>query len=305
MWPQRQPQLRAFEDALRYHSLHVRAMPGIDREDAVTTLAMQFVASSRREDYYALLQQKTIAAPRANPASPSFQPERAVAHHLQNGNVDEAAWLIFLMTHFAKPIDTEWVRLQDIYGMLGCGIWDWATVAQHPEALEAWLDAHWHNVRGRFGNHRKYESLRPDASRSMSRVVRSYCNWIGPNGHQDFFSAVVQRVGNNPTVIYDSLYHDMRVVSFGRLAKFDYLTMLGRYDIAPIEPGSAYLTGATGPLKGARLLFDGDPDTDTSPAQLQRHLDALDVNVAAGMSVIEDALCNWQKSPYRFHHFRG
>jgi len=34
-------------------------------------------------------------------------------------------------------------------------------------------------------------------------------------------------------------------------------------------------------------------------------LDELDVDLRVTMKVIEDALCNWQKSPTRFVHFKG
>ena len=97
----------------------------------------------------------------------------------------------------------------------------------------------------------------------------------------------------------------MSVLSFGRLAKFDFLAMLGRYGIAPIAAGSAYLRGATGPLRGARLLFDGRPNSITSLDTLQVFLDELDADLGMGMTITEDALCNWQKRPSRFHHFKG
>ena len=136
-------------------------------------------------------------------------------------------------------------------------------------------------------------------------VVSSYLNWIGTAGHQRFFADVVRRVGNDPHTIFDSLYREMPVVSFGRLAKFDYLALIGRYGIAPISPGLAYLDGATGPSRGARLLFDGRPDSQTTTSALQAMIDALDHDLQVGMQVMEDALCNWQKSPNRFVHFKG
>lgn len=89
---------------------------------SVEALAMQFVASLRREDYYRLVQTKPLSGDRADPNDPSFDAERAVAFHMQQGNVDEAGWLIFLMTHFARRPDTGWLRLQDVYGRLGAGI---------------------------------------------------------------------------------------------------------------------------------------------------------------------------------------
>jgi hypothetical protein len=47
------------------------------------------------------------------------------------------------------------------------------------------------------------------------------------------------------------------VASFGRTARFDYLTMVGKLGLAGIEPGSTYMQGATGPFTGACLLFTG------------------------------------------------
>ena len=62
---------------------------------------------------------------------------------------------------------------------------------------------------------------------------------------------------------------------FGRTARFDYLTMLAKLGLANIAPGSPYLIGATGPLKGARLLFgfSGPPSRlDTLTTKLGSHL---------------------------------
>jgi len=70
-------------------------------------------------------------------------------------------------------------RLQDVYGRLGAGIWDWNTISRNPESFASWLAANWQSVRGKFGNHRKYESLRPSSNRSVAQVVDSYLAWIG------------------------------------------------------------------------------------------------------------------------------
>lgn len=297
MWPSRKVDRVRIIAVLQTYDATVRRLPGVADPEARATLAMQCVASMRREDYYRLVQQKKIAATRADPSHPSFDAERAVAFHVQNGNVDEAAWLIFLMTYFARPAESGWLRLQDVYGCLGQGIWNWTTVSADPSAFTVWLATNWRNVRGKFGSHRKYESLRPNSARHMGRVIEDYINWIGPQGHQRFFAEVIRRTGNDPHTIFDGLYHQMRITSFGRLAKFDYLALIGRYRIAPINAGSAYLDGATGPLRGARLLFDGRVDGPTREEVLQELLDDLDRYLDVGMQVLEDALCNWQKSP--------
>ncbi len=305
MWPTRQDEHLRLSDALTKHTQTRRAMPGIPTIAARETLAWQFVASLRREEYYRRVQDKKVSAPKADPNSGSFDAERAVAYHLQNNDVEEAAWLIFLMTHFARPSASGWQRLQDVYGMLGNGIWDWPTVVADPQAMIDWIGNNRNQIRGKFGNHRKYETLLPDSHRSFGRVLRSYIAWIGPGGHKMFFSDAVRAHGNNPGVIFDALFNKMNVTTFGRLARFDYLALIGRYQIAPIEAASAYLKDATGPAAGARLLFLGPGNDKKSDKMLQAWLDDLDKDLGVGMAVMEDALCNWQKSPSSFIHYKG
>jgi hypothetical protein len=305
MWPSRRAIQGVISAQLSAHAIN-HPLPGIANPAAGQVLSWQIVASLRRADYYRLIQQKPIAAVRADPNSEIFDAERAVAYHLQTGNVEEAAWLIFLMTHFARPERSGWLRLQDVYGRLGNGTWDYATVSADPQAFINWLSANWQHIRGKFGNHRKYETLNPTSHRYTGRVVRSYLDWIGPGGQQAKFASIVHAAGNDPHVIFDVFYNDTSAVfTFGRLAKFDYLSLLGRYGLVPIQAGSAYLKGATGPLRGARLLFDGNPDGPSTPDRLQARLNQLDTDLQVGMAVLEDALCNWQKNPTNFHHFLG
>ena len=305
MWPLRQERKRNIVHELRTYSRYVQPLPGIADVRAADALGMQFVASIRREDYFALIQRKQISPRRANPNHDSFSAERAVVYHKQQGNIDEAAWLVFLMTHFGKPADTGWLRLKDVYGMMGEGIWTWDQVRGDVPKFLRWLRQNWDRIRGRFGSHRKYESLCPTSGRYFGSVVDSYVNWIGRHGHEVLIGEVVHRTGNDPYSIFDNLYQEMSVLSFGRLGKFDYLAMLGRYEIAPICAGSAYLQQATGPKMGARLLLDGRRNGPSPPRFLQQQLSSLDDRLRVGMQVFEDALCNWQKNPLRFIHFRG
>jgi hypothetical protein len=304
MWPSRDAERQRIANELAAARAPL-SLAGLPNSATVGTLALQFVASLRREDYYKAVQKKPVAAARADPNSPLFDAERAVAFHMQQGNVDEAGWLIFLMTHFARPADTKWQRLQDVYGRLGAGVWDWVTVTANPAAFHSWIDANWQQIRGKFGNHRKYNSLQPTAASPMRRTVCDYLAWIGPAGHAAFFANAVRAAGNDPHTIYDHLYNSMKVLTFARLGKFDYLSLVGRYGLAPISAGSAYLKGATGPQSGARLLVDGSRSSATPLAAIQGTLDALDARLSVGMAVMEDALCNWQKSPTSFVHYLG
>jgi hypothetical protein len=81
--------------------------------------------------------------------------------------------------------------------------------------------------------------------------------------------------------------------------------MIGKLGLAEIVPGSTYMQGATGPVDGARLLFGGSKKADISRKSLNQRLVDLDSHLNVGMQVLEDALCNWQKSPSQFKRFRG
>lgn len=303
MWPSKEAERARLAMALGAAKVTL-GLNGLPDQATIDTLALQFIASLRREEYYRLVQAKPVGADRADPNSASFDPERAVAYHMQQGNVDEAGWLIFLMTHFGRPL-SEWQRLRDVYGRLGAGRWDWAAVTADPDAFYAWLAGNWQAIGGAFGNHRKYESLNPAANRPMHRTVADYLAWIGPAGHTASFAIAVRAAGNDPHTIFDYLYQRLVIRSFGRLAKFDYLSLVSRYRLAPIEAGSAYLDGATGPGRGARLLVDGSATSATNNLAVQTTLDALDATLMVGMTVMEDALCNWQKSPKKFVHYVG
>jgi len=81
--------------------------------------------------------------------------------------------------------------------------------------------------------------------------------------------------------------------------------MIGKLGLAPIEAGSAYIEGSTGPARGARLLFGEEAGNPMRAAELNSRVAELDSQIQVGMQVLEDALCNWQKSPNEFKPFRG
>ena len=306
-WPTRANRKQQIAATLAAFSQNVVALQGLPTPVERDVLSQQIVASLRREEYFRIIQNRgPISARRADPNDPAFEAELGVVHLLQSGEIDEAAWLIFLMVFFAKPGVGGWTRLRDVYGMLGQGKWDWPTVSASPAALTAWLAANWHNVRGKFGNHRKYESMRPDADRPIGASLATYIGWVSASGgHAAHFAGLVQAAGNDPHVIFDAIYRAIPVKGFGRLGRFDWVSMLARYGFVPAEAGTAYLNGATGPMNGAKLLFYNNRKANASVATVQARLDQLDQQLNVGMEVLEDALCNWQKKPREFEHFKG
>ena len=150
-------------------------------------------------------------------------------------------------------------------------------------------------------------SERPWGARGTSVVVKTYVEWVTANGsHDKMIASALAQAKYHPRQAFALLYDSMdTVMSFGRTGRFDYLTMLAKVGLAAIDADSTYMSEATGPKKGARLLFDGKIDSGTSPGILEARVAALEKHLGVGMQVMEDAMCNWQKSPGKYLPFRG
>jgi hypothetical protein len=296
---------------------NVRGLPGVHAHVQRAAFLDQVFDSIHRVQFIErVVLRRPLDPDRANPGSDLFDPVRAAAICANRGDHDEACWFVFLFAHFGKNLSTEYRLTRDIYGRLGQGgVWDWATISPNPELFRRWLTANLptmqnDGVKRNFGNHRKYESLKTNTlgTRGTAPAFVSYVNWVMPHrSHNALFEHAAAEVGHDPRRTFDWLYRSMEcVATFGRTGRFDYLTMLAKLQLADIEPGSTYMTGATGPLAGAKLLFGSDADT-AAPQVIDRWLNELEaaLQLPMGMQVLEDALCNWQKSPTRYEPFRG
>jgi hypothetical protein len=260
-----------------------------------------------------VIRQRPIDARRANPASDLFDPHKGAAYLASRGQIDEAFWQVFISVHFGKNRIHGWRCARAVYNGLGSIRWSWARISSNPQAFCQWLANNQATFRPGgpykgFGNHRKYQSLDVHDPKGTGQAFVSYVNWIKPpRSHVQFLQDAINAVGNDPRVLFAHLYKTMEAVaSFGRTARFDYLTMVSKLDLAPITPDRPYLQGATGPLRGAKLLFLGNPTAKgLSNKVLDTQVGQLGVALQVGMQEMEDSLCNWQKSPGQFRPYRG
>jgi hypothetical protein len=221
----------------------------------------------------------------------------------QEGSLDEAFWLVFLYVLFGKSRKTGWQLASEVYAGNG-RTWDWKATSSDPNGFRNWLRGRKGHLMslGGTGNHRKYLSLDADYPAGVGMAVQTYVGWVGPaRAHSALVANALTQAGGDPRGAFDVLYRSFEsVASFGRLARFDYLCMLGTLGLAPITAGSTYIQGSTGPLEGARRLFG----VKKGPRQLEEWLVELDRVLGVGAQVLEDALCNWHKSPLVFKPVR-
>jgi hypothetical protein len=269
--------------------------------------------SLHRVRYVAVIRSRPLSDLRADPRSELFDPLKAAIIRQRAGDIEEAFWLIFVFVHFGKNSRGGWRYAREVYGRLGDGqLWNWAKVSADPGQFRMWLSANQVAIArktppGGFGNHRKYESLSGDSDTGTGAAVESYVNWIRPpRTHSQVMDNALRHSAGNPRGAFRQLYEEMdSVVRFGRTARFDYLSMVGKLGLANIEPDSTYVETATGPAKGARLLFAADASAPVANSDLNNWVNTLESTLGVGMQVLEDALCNWQKSPDMFMAFRG
>lgn len=281
-----------------------------DSNTQKTVFARQVRDSIRRIEYIKTIGRRAIDHRRADPTTPLFDPIKGAVHHLKQGSFDEACWLTFIGTHFGKDVNTGWSLAQQVYGALGGGfVWNWNAICGQNPRFRDWMAENEetflaNSKRWKFSNHRKYQSMKVSAPTGTATVFESYVEWVQNYGsHRDLFLAMNQKVGQNPADNFDCLFKEMDAVKgFGRLAKFDHLTMLSKVGVVAIEPPSPYIQGSTGPRSGAEQMFNA---TGASANQLNDLVIGLGEHLEVGMQVMEDALCNWQKSTDEYKLFMG
>ncbi len=304
--PEKERRKEALEAQLM--EFHKEQMPltGIVPVENMLAFLDQLIDSLQRVEYVHKVRARPVSPLRADPKSALFDPIRAAILKATDGHREEAFWLVFLATHCGRNLRTEWLLARELYGAHEDTPWTWARVAADPIAYGEWLEDNRANFKGKFGNHRKYESLKQGA-RGTGIVVRTYVEWVKANGsHDKMIESALTQAKGDPRQTFALLYDSMAaVMSFGRTGRFDYLTMLAKVGLAAIDANSTYMNEATGPKKGARLLFDGQIDSNTGANTLEARVAALEKHLGVGMQVMEDAVCNWQKSPGKYRPFRG
>lgn len=292
--------------------INMRHLPGIQNQLYRECLIEQMIDSIRRIRYVKIILNKTSEVC-THPMNIAFDPFKAAVYFKKHGNINEAFWMVFLGTHFGKNKNSKWELVKAIYGALNSeNNWTWERTSSDIDGFRRWLNENQQEIKGNngFGNHRKYQSLGAYNERGTGSTIASYVDWIGEK--RDHLMMINDRfdneIVNDPKRFFNALYKSLSYVKgFGRTAKFDFLTMVGKIELLKIIPNSTYMLEATGPKRGAKLLFGGNINFSINVRLLETYLQELEehLNLYFGMQVLEDSLCNWQKSPSNYVHFGG
>ncbi|WP_172724547.1 hypothetical protein [Neorhizobium tomejilense] len=262
-------------------------LPGLSTAQRRATWIAQIISSLRRIDYVRGLLQRPIEPSRCDPHDILFDPIKAAAYLGKQGQRDEAVWMTFVATHFGKHLTDGWKLASKVIGSFDQGpVWTVAQYGSNQPQFEQMLQNNRPaledmGISGRFSNHRQYQSKKPEI---ISAVFRTFHDWLYQQGGFDnLIHSIHIAHGQEPTGAFDALYRSLDAVfGFGRLGKFDFLTMVAKLELAPIEAGSTYMVGATGPLSGAKLLFHNDTKYKVTAAKIGPQVDGLDDYLKVG-----------------------
>lgn len=192
-------------------------------------LAMQLIESMKRISYFQVLSNRDISPRRTDPQDPIFDPVRAILY-LKDIDYDEACWLTFLLVYTAENYQTNWNFMRQLYGGVNETL-TWELARNNPQMFPHLADMlSTSQRRPKFGNHRKYESLRrlPQVFDSYINLVKAYGGHKNLFRHTDF---------GNKKEYFKWLFSivESNICSFGRLSTFDYLSMMYKTGLANIE----------------------------------------------------------------------
>lgn len=229
-----------------------------------------------------------------DPDKNDFNPLKAIWEHSQKKCFDEAVWLIFLTTHFGEDAAES---IRNFYGKFGKGCWDWESVYTDPDAVRKWMVSNEERVKSlKFGNHRKYRTNNPNSPIGTAAVIRSFVEWVDQKGQGSPYRALLNiSQADTPENKFDKAYHEISLKQFGRTGKFDFLCLLGNLNILEASPPHCYLVGSTGPKNGALKMLTGKSNGPVTN-KIAETIEQLRKHLSVAAEVMEDALCNWQKS---------
>lgn len=281
-------------------------LPGIESNDRRDSFVCQVYDSCKRVEVVNLLKQRGQGVMSTDPHGGSFNPLKGAIYFNSIGEFEEAVWLVFLLTVTGKHKRTRWELCKNLYGGTTTNItWNWNQVFNNISRYIDWINENRAIIKreASFGNHRKFETFKP-GNNSNANTIQTYLELIKGYGSQKAFFTNVINNTSSLMEAFDRLYDILDPVNrFGRTSKFDFLTMLGKINIIPVEPGKLYLNNSTGPLQGCRILFGENMKTEVYENKLSNLHITLDQKF--GMQILEDAICNWQKSPNRYTKFIG
>ncbi len=267
-------------------------------DDVINTLCYQTIDSIRRISIYKKYAEKAKNAEELN--LPFYYTSNPFTLSQRSSlNIGSKVWYIYLATYFGKSNKSKWklfykaafrkdetlIRVEEILASR-------EQYYSHLSNIDLFENAD-------YSNHRKF-------------TKKSLVGEKGVINSMDYFLDNLDDYSHAKPIDFNIIYNNaLKIPNFGRLAAFDFTSSLCKCNLNVKDPISMYHHNSSGPLRALKdFLILADCKDLSKSAQIKLGDDLLywffqhsDIEIVA--QVLEDAICNWQKSPRHYQRYFG
>lgn len=281
-----------WEEALR------EVLDSTIEEAALAALAFQTKDSIRRIEVYTAYKTRAELADQTG-LPYSFSTNPLVLAQRPSISSLSKLWFLYLATYFGKSKTSKWELSKRAIFRNAEEIILVEEILEERNSYFNGLEKMDFFANCNFSNHRKYTKK---ALLGKNGFINS-ANYFLNNIYQFNFPEITD---------FDYTYNRaLKIPLFGRMAAFDYICSLCKCNLNVNEPTSMYLKYSTGPRAGFRYLLNlcgSEISSIEDVVQFGNELQEWfqeNTEIFLVAQVLEDAICNWQKSPITKSRYFG
>lgn len=267
-------------------------------DDVIDTLSMQTIDSIRRVKIYETYQFRAdIADAKGLPYSYTSNPFSLAQR--TSLSIETRVWVIYVATYFGKSDTSKWKLFNNVAFRSDNSLITFEEIIDNKEGYFDYLRNMNFFEGSKYSNHRKYTRKSLDGERG---VLTSF----------EFMLDHMNQFCLNAFSPFDTIYQQaLNIPNFGRMAAFDFTCSLSKCGLNVDQPTSMYHKYSTGPLDAINdiLILAGveSPNNNLKVTFGDELLNWFNTNYEIYMlaQVLEDAICNWQKSPTSYFRYFG
>lgn len=266
-------------------------------DNILNVLASQTLDSIRRVEIYRIYKYKAEKADLSDQSYFSTSTPFILGQR-KSLSLNSRTWIVYLATYFGKSNKSRWSLFKKA-AFKGERLIQFEDIKEDKSSYFDILERADFFKDTSYSNHRKYtkKSLigNKGVFHSMDHVIDNI----------NLFSSEQQKE-------FDTIYKGaLKIPNFGRMAAFDFTSSLSKCELNVSEPLSMYHKDSTGPMNALEEILNLTRKSDRSKnARIRLGNDLLnwfrsnsDIYFIA--QVLEDAICNWQKSPHYYIRYFG
>ena len=266
--------------------------------EVINVLTLQTIDSVKRIEIYELYESRAKKADESNlsyfHSSNPFTLAQRTSLSLKN-----RLWYIYLATYFGKSNKSGWTLFMRTSFRHDSTLIGLEEIIDSRDSYYSYLDSIDLFKDTSYSNHRKYTKKSLHGRKGLICSMDYFLDNIDIFCHEDFQD-------------FDTIYRNaLNIPNFGRMAAFDFTSSLSKCKLNVNEPTQMYHEQSTGPLQALEeilVLANCKDISKTTKVDFGNRLLSWFVEnseIFFIAQVLEDAICNWQKSSKKYIRYFG